>query len=83
MIRTEKVIDTYTDLFGNEVDVYEEVEKYTVWYEGAIFAEDSEGLNTHNYDCWEDAFALYHAYGDMIHISDNEYDITYEYGEWN
>ena len=57
--------------------------KYTVWYEGYLFEGDSDGFNEHGYDRWEDAIALYNTYGDMIHIKDNEYDVTFEYGEWN
>ena len=83
MINSTKVIGFYTDVFGNEIDEYEQIHRYTVWYEGHLFADDTDGLNEHGYDCWEDAIALYHAYGDMIHIVDNEYDVTFEYGEWN
>lgn len=32
---------------------------------------------------FEDAIALYHAYGDIIHIKDNEYDVSFDYGDWN
>lgn len=56
--------------------------KYTVWYEGRIFDGDGDGVNEHDYDRWEDAIALYHAYGDMIHIRDNEYNAPFEYGQW-
>lgn len=83
MINTNKVIGFYTDVFGNEIDEYEQTTKYTVWYEGHIFHGDTEGYNEHGYDNWEDAISLYHTYGDMIHIKDNEYDVTFEYGEWN
>ena len=82
MINTEKVVGFYTDVFGNEIDEYEQIERYTVWYEGHIFEDDKDGFNEHGYDRWEDAIALYHTYGDMIHIKDNEYDVTFEYGEW-
>ena len=54
-----------------------------MWYEGHLFEGDSDGFNEHGYDGWEDAIALYNTYGDMIHIKDNEYDVTFEYGEWN
>ena len=83
MINTNKVIGSYTDVFGNEIDEYEQIERYTVWYEGHLFEGDSDGLNEHGYDKWEDAIALYVAYGDMIRIRDNRYDVTFEYGEWN
>ena len=83
MVNTDKVIGFYTDVFGNEVDEYEQIERYTVWYEGHLFEGDSDGLNEHGYDKWEDAIALYVAYGDMIRIRDNRYDVTFEYGEWN
>lgn len=83
MINSNKIIGFYTDVFGNEIDEYEQIHRYTVWYEGRLFEGDSDGLNEHGYDRWEDAIALYHTYGDMIHIDDNEYDVTFEYGEWN
>ena len=83
MVDTNKAIGFYTDVFGNEIDEYEQVEKYTVWYEGHLFEGDSDGFNEHGCDRWEEAIALYNIYGDMIHIRDNEYDITFEYGEWN
>ena len=37
MVDTNKAIGFYTDVFGNEIDEYERVEKYTVWYEGHLF----------------------------------------------
>lgn len=83
MINTDKVIGSYIDVFGNEINEYEQIERYTVWYEGHLFEGDSDGLNEHGYDKWEDAIALYVAYGDMIRIRDNRYDVTFEYGEWN
>ena len=83
MINTNKVIGSYIDVFGNEINEYEQIERYTVWYEGHLFEGDSDGLNEHGYDKWEDAIALYVAYGDMIRIRDNRYDVTFEYGEWN
>ena len=83
MINTAKVIGSYIDVFGNEINEYEQIERYTVWYEGHLFEGDSDGLNEHGYDKWEDAIALYVAYGDMIRIRDNRYDVTFEYGEWN
>ena len=83
MINTDKVVGFHTDVFGNEVDEYEQVERYTVWYKGYLFEGDTDGYNEHGYDKFEDAIALYHAYGDMIHIKDNEYGVSFEYGEWN
>ena len=83
MINTNKVIGSYIDVFGNEINEYEQIERYTVWYEGHLFKGDSDGLNEHGYDKWGDAIALYVAYGDIIHIRDNRYDVTFEYGEWN
>lgn len=83
MINTQKVVGFYTDAFGHEVDEYEQIEKYTVWYEGCLFEGDTEGFNEHYYDNWEDVIALYHTYGDMIHIKDNEYGCIFEHGEWN
>lgn len=82
MINTNKVIGFYTDVFGNEIDEYEQKAKYTVWYEGYLFDGDSDGINEHDIDKWEDAIALYYAYGNMIHIKDNEYGVSFDYGEW-
>ena len=75
MISTDKVVGFYTDVFGNEVDEYEQIERYTVYYEGYLFEGDTDGYNEHGYDKFEDAIALYHAYGDMIHIKDNEIEV--------
>lgn len=83
MIDTQKIIGSYTDVFGNEINEYEQIPRYTVWYEGYLFEYDSDDFNEHHYDSWEEAIALYHMYGDMIHIKDNEYDCIFEYGEWN
>ena len=83
MINTDKVIGFYTDVFGNEIEEYKQEERYTVWYKGYLFDGDLDGYNEHEYDKFVDAIALYNAYGDMIHIKDNEYGVTFDYGEWN
>lgn len=83
MINTEKVIGFYTDVFGNEIDVYEQKARYTVWYEGYLFEGDTDGYNEHDTDNWGEAISLYYAYGDMIHIKDNKYCVSFDYGEWN
>lgn len=59
------------------------MKRYTVWYEDHLFEGDTDGYNEHSYDRFEDAIALYNAYGDMIHIRDNHYLVNFEYGEWN
>lgn len=56
---------------------------FTVWYEGVIFDNDKEGINEHDFECWDQAVSFYDAYGDMIHISDNYYGISFDHGEWN
>lgn len=83
MINTDNAIGFYTDVFGNEICEYEQIERYTVWYEGYLFEGDTDGLNEHGYDSFKDAMEMYHAYGDMIHIRDNEYGVSFDYGEWN
>ena len=83
MIDTGRIVGFYTDAFGNEVEEYELIEIYSVFYFGKIFEEDTDGYNEHGYDNWLDAIGLYDAYGDMIHIRDNKYGVTFEYGEWN
>ena len=83
MIDTDKVVWFYNDVFGNEVDEYEQIERYTVLYEGYLFEGDADGYNEHGYDKFEYAIALYHAYGDMVHIKDNEYGVSFDYGEWS
>ena len=70
MIDTAKVIGFYVDVFGNEIDEYEQIERYT------------DGINEHGYDSWEDAIALYNFYGNMIHIEDNKYGMTFSNGDW-
>ena len=37
MVNTDKVVGFYTDVFGNEIDEYEQIERYTVYYKGHIF----------------------------------------------
>lgn len=83
MVNTNKVIGYYTDVFGNEIDVYEQIERYTVWYKGYLFNEDSDGYNEHGYDNLDDAMILYNVYGDMIHIKDNYYGLCFDNGDWN
>lgn len=56
--------------------------RYTVSYEGFLFEGDNEGLNFHDYDRWDEVNSLIDAYGDIIHVSDNEYGISFAYGEW-
>ena len=82
MVSTSKVIGYYTDVFGNEIDEYEQVERYTVLYKGILFYGDSEGYNEHGYDNLDEAMNLYNVYGDMIHIIDNETGLRFDYGEW-
>lgn len=53
MVDTEKVVGFYTDVFGNEIDEYEQIENFTVFYEGYLFYGDAEGYNEHNYEKWE------------------------------
>lgn len=76
-------MNTEVEKFGNEIDEYEQIERYTVWYEGYLFEGDTDGYNEHGYDKFEDAISLYNAYGDMIHIKDNEYGVSFDYGDWN
>jgi hypothetical protein len=83
MINTEKVIGFYVDAFGNEIDEYEQVERYTVCYVGHLFDGDTDGYNAHGVDRWEDAIALYYMYPDMISIRENEYDVIFARGEWS
>ena len=85
MVSTVKVIGFYTDVFGNEIDEYEHVEKYSVCYKGHIFKGDTDGYNTFNTDKWEDAIGFYNTYAnDMeVFIKDNEYDVTFADGDWS
>lgn len=85
MIDTSKEIGFYTDIFGNEITEYEQIERYTVRYKGNIFEGDKDGWNSFNTDKWEDAIEFYHVYGNATEVSikDNEYDVTFEDGEWN
>ena len=81
MINTEKEIGFYTDVFGNEITEYEQIEKYTVCYTGHIFDGDSDGYNCHNYDRWEDAIEVFRNYPDVT-IRDNEYGLIFD-GDWS
>ena len=56
--------------------------RYTVMYEGYLFVGDTDGLNTHDYDRWDDVQSLIYAYGDIIEVRDNEYGVTWSHGEW-
>lgn len=68
----------YTDVFDNEVTVYEQIEKYSICYKGYLFDGDSEGYNVHGYDRWEDTKAIYDAYPDIVSTRDNEYGVTFQ-----
>ena len=83
MINTNKEVGFYTDVFGNEITEYEQIERYTVWYNGYLFYGDTNGYNEHGYDNFDDAIALYYTYGNIIHIKDNEYGVSFDCGEWN
>ena len=82
MVRTDEVIGYYTDVFGNEINDYELIEKYSVSYEGCFFEGDTEGINIHNFDKWEDAKMLYDMYPNVV-IKDNEYGLIFENGDWS
>lgn len=82
MIEGKKKVGFYTDVFGNEIDVYELIERYTVFYEGRLFEEDNDGYNEHGCDRFEDAVSLFYAYGNVIKIRDNEYGVIFVEGEW-
>ena len=56
--------------------------KYTVMYDGCIFFGDSDGLNMHDYDDFEEVNELIDHYGDMIIVKDNEYGVTWMNGAW-
>ena len=86
MIDTNKVVGFYTDVFGNEIDVYEQKAKYTISYKGYIFEGDSDGWNSRDEDSWEKAISVYDAYADEendMYITDNEYGVTFHRGEWS
>lgn len=85
MVNTEKVIGFYTDVFGNEIDEYEQIERYTVWYKDCIFEGDKDGWNSAGFDNWKDAYSFYQSFGVPFngYIQDNEYGCTFANGEWN
>lgn len=56
--------------------------RYTVMYEGYLFYGDSDGLNMHDYDRWDEVQGLMWAYRDIITVRDNEYGVTWSNGEW-
>lgn len=69
--------------FDLDDDVKEEGPRYTVSYEGYIFAGDNEdGWNSHDFDKWEDIQKLINNCGDKITVKDNYYGVTWEDGEW-
>ena len=61
---------------------YEQIERYSVRYNGKLFEGDSDGYNERGVDRWEDAIAIYNAYPDIVSIHDNQYDCTFSKGEW-
>ena len=85
MVNTSKEIGFYTDIFGNEITEYEQIERYTVYYKGHIFEGDTDGYNTFNTDSWDDAIGFYNTYGNdtEVSIKDNEYDVTFADGDWS
>ena len=84
MINTEKVIGFYTDVFGNEIDEYEQIEKYSVCYKGALFDGDTDSWNELRFDSWEKAKEIYNMLnGKDVYITDNEYGCTFRDDEWN
>ena len=83
MINTEKVIGFYTDVFGNEIDEYEQTYKYSVCYKGALFDGDTDGWNEIGFDSWVQAKEIYNMLnGKDVYITDNEYDCTFRDDEW-
>lgn len=74
---TDRVIDSYVDVFGNNIDVYEEKCRYCVgWEDCGEWVE---------YECEDEksAWDLYYVHeGENARLYDNQYDITYYKGEW-
>ena len=56
--------------------------RYTVSYEGYLFVGDSDGINFHDYDRWDEVQSLMNAYPDIIEVADNEYGVHWKNGEW-
>ena len=56
--------------------------RYTVSYDGVLFDGDTEGLNVHHYERWEDAIWVYNGYPDIVMIEDTETGMTLFHGEW-
>ena len=58
-------------------------DRYTIMYYGYLFDGDSlDELNIYGYDDWHEVASLINMYGDMIIVHDNEYDVTWQNGEW-
>ena len=57
--------------------------RYTVMYDGALFYDDDDGLNMHDYDRWDEVQSLIYAYGDIIEVRDNYYGVLWSNGEWS
>lgn len=77
----DKVVGFYVDAFGNEVDEYEMLYKYTVCYKGRVFEGDRDGWNEYNTDGLGEAMSLcrmLHNDGYKVYITDNEYDAYYD-----
>lgn len=75
---TDRVVDSYVDVFGNEIDVYEEVCRYVVGWE-----ECGEWVK-HECKNERDAWDLYYAHeNDRARLYDNQYGISFYDGEWD
>ena len=85
MFETERAVGYYMDVFGNEVTEYERKAQYTVRYKGCVFEGDSQDNNSFDTDSWDKAIAFYHQYKDSccVSIKDNQYDVTFENGDWS
>jgi len=59
--------------------------RYTISYEGHIFADDTDGWNSFDEDDFTKAMEFYHAYtpqGLDVYVEDNEYGVTFHNNEW-
>ena len=81
MIDTKKWFGLDPDIITDSV--HKRVAHYTVFYEGRLMEGDTENYNEHECETWEEAFALYDAHRDTVHIKDNINGITLERGNWN
>lgn len=80
----DEQIDEYQESDLDDLLEFERKEsRYTVSYIGYLFEGDKLcERNYHDIDSWKEVEELINHYGDMIHVDDNYYGVSWENGKW-